>query len=548
VPSWNGEAEKLSNYRFEVSMFVKSIRVNDRYVCGPQLVRALGPRVRNAVESCPSINDVDEVDDNGKLVGWERVFSYVLEKLDYTSLNDTGLLAEEFFLKIGEVTATAGGDFNYGKTYKTLLTRFPAEALAELDGKVKRERALFENDFEEDEDETGGEAEEIYELAEQLLDLADEDEEVEPDDLEADNEVFAQFRQAGRSFKDRLKDVDADNKIDEFASKVREICTTNTHNGFILSALDECVYLLEREGIWAVLDIGATRSLGGVESVENLMYEMMVNHDVEFEAHDDTCSFVFGDGLQKSSMGTVSGRAYLGPELRAISLSEMANRVPILLGMDILTDDLKVVVDCGRNWIGLPTLGNKVYYCERLSSKHLSINLSTPQWWREVSLPLSLESCHVNMTGRDSIVLDEKPEEPVTGCAAPPGDVGERDIISIAILIIGGANRKMLKEPSFFSQSRRPPRPGNLDDLERVHISRRNLEPAPFEPTESDAMYHREKTHDVSTFEQPETDDDQGFEWDKVGDTLGTVRGDTESEYSGEPLDTLGDFGGDERF
>ncbi|CAK0826625.1 unnamed protein product [Prorocentrum cordatum] len=463
VPSWNGEAEKLSNYRFEVSMFAKSIRVNDRYVCGPQLVRALGPRVRNAVESCPSINDVDEVDDNGKLVGWERVFSYVLEKLDYTSLNDTGLLAEEFFLKIGrnsgetfqdwvarfekkerelltqlqaidpdvkeviakpvrtwwflrksrltpvlrgEVTATAGGDFNFGKTYKTLLTRFPAEALAELDGKVKRERALFEN--------------EIYELAEQLLNLADEDEEVEPDDLEADNEVFAQFRQAGRSFKDRLKDVDADNKIDEFASKVGSGTTggtTNTHNGFILSALDEYVYLLEREGIWAVLDIGATRSLGGVESVENLMYEMMVNHDVEFEAHDDTCSFTFGDGLQKSSMGTVSGRAYLGPELRDISLSVMANRVPTLLGMDILTDDLKVVVDCGRNWIGLPTLGNKVYYCERLSSKRLAINLSTPQWWREVSLPLSLESCHVNMTGRDSIVLDEKPEEPVTGCA-----------------------------------------------------------------------------------------------------------------------------------
>ncbi|CAK0809563.1 unnamed protein product [Prorocentrum cordatum] len=495
VPSWNGEAEKLSNYRFEVSMFAKSIRVNGRYVCGPQLVRALGPRVRNAVESCPSINDVDEVDDNGKLVGWERVFSCVLEKLDYTSLNDTGLLAEEFFLKIGrnsgetfqdwaapfekkgEVTATAGGDFNYGKTYKTLLTRFPAE--------------------------------EIYELAEQPLNLADENEEVEPDDLEADNEVFAQSRQAGRSFKDRLKDVDADNKVGEFASKVREICTTNTHNGFILSALDECVYLLEREGIWAVLDIGATRSLGGVESVENLMYEMMVMHDVEFEAHDDTCSFTFGDGPQKSSMGTVSGRAYLGPELRDISLSVMANNVPILLGMDILTDALKVVVDCGRNWIGFPTLGNKVYYCERLSSKHLAINLSTPQWWREVSLPLSLESCHVNMTRRGSIVLDEKPEEPVTGCAG-----------------------------------------WNLDDLERVHISRRDLEPAPFEPTESDAMHDREKTHDVSTFEQPrpETDDDQGFEWDKAGDTLGTVRGDTESEYSGELLDTLRDFGGDERF
>ncbi|CAK0840994.1 unnamed protein product, partial [Prorocentrum cordatum] len=265
---------------------------------------------------------------------------------------------------------------------------------------------------------------------------------------------------------------------------------TNTHNGFILSALDEYVYLLEREGIWAVLDIGATRSLGGVESVENLMYEMLVNHDVEFEAHGDTCSFTFGDGLQKSSMGTVSGRAYLGPELRDISLSVMANRVPILLGMDILTDDLKVVVDCGRNWIGLPTLGNKVYYCERLSSKHLAINLSTPQWWREVSLPWSLENCHVNMARRDSIVLDEKPEEPVTGCA------------------------------------------GCLADLKRVHISRGDLEPAPLEPTESDAMCDREKTHDVSKFEQPETDDDQGLEWDKVG----------------EHLDILRDFGGNKRF
>eukprot|EP00959_Pyramimonas_sp_CCMP1952_P207243 4334991-Pyramimonas_sp.AAC.1 len=78
------------------------------------------------------------------------------------------------------------------------------------------------------------------------------------------------------------------------------------HNGFILSALHEYVYLLERDGIWAVLDIGATRSLGGIESVENLMYEMLVNHDVEFEAHDDACSFTFGDGLQKSSTGTVA--------------------------------------------------------------------------------------------------------------------------------------------------------------------------------------------------------------------------------------------------
>ena len=54
--------------------------------------------------------------------------------------------------------------FKFAKTYKTLLTRFPAEALAERDGKVKRERALYEEDAETyDEDyETGGEVDEIY--------------------------------------------------------------------------------------------------------------------------------------------------------------------------------------------------------------------------------------------------------------------------------------------------------------------------------------------------------------------------------------------------
>eukprot|EP00959_Pyramimonas_sp_CCMP1952_P450309 9428628-Pyramimonas_sp.AAC.1 len=54
----------------------------------------------------------------------------------------------------GEGAATAGGDFNFVKTYETLLTRFPAEALAELDGKTKRERALYEKDADDDEHET----------------------------------------------------------------------------------------------------------------------------------------------------------------------------------------------------------------------------------------------------------------------------------------------------------------------------------------------------------------------------------------------------------
>ncbi|CAK0870614.1 unnamed protein product [Prorocentrum cordatum] len=515
VPICNGEADKLSSYRFEVSMLVKSFKTADLYVCGPQL-------------ACPKIDEIDTVDQDGKLTGWEAVFSFVLDKLDYTSLNDTGLLAEEFFLKLnrnvgetfqdwaarfekkerelltqlraidndveeviakplrawwflrksrltpvlrGEVTATSGGDYNFAKTYKTLLTRFPAEALAELDGR-KKEGALFEDEPGHDRGEAGDEEDDIYDVLEQLINLADEEDDTEEEvaDHEADNEVFAQFRQAGRSFKDardlmrRLRvsrdycpvvatreggdrrpppprphsegrpkgggkgrgrsDRDRDMSkmkcinCKQFGHRARDCPerrhdgghpkNPSTHNGFFLSALDEYVYLLERDGIWAILDIGATRSLGGVESIENLMYEMLDQHDAEFEAHDDTCSFTFGDGLQKSSMGAVSGKVFLGPELRDIRLSAMPNRVPALIGMDILTDDLKVVVDCGRNWLGLPTLGNRTFYCERLSSKHLAINLSSPQWWKEVPLSLSLgPDVVVNMAKSEPEVLEK---------------------------------------------------------------------------------------------------------------------------------------------
>ena len=171
-----------------------------------------------------------------------------------------------------------------------------------------------------------------------------------------------------------------------------------------------------------MLDIGATRSLGGIETVENLMYDMLDRR--QFEAHDDTCSFTFGDWMSKSSMGAVSGAAFLGPELRDIRLAVMSNRVPLLLGMDILTDDLQVVVDCGRNWLGLPTLGNKIYYCERLSSNHLAINLSSPQWWEEVLLSLTLgPDVAVTMTQNEPTAkkqkFEEEPEPKADGCGCP---------------------------------------------------------------------------------------------------------------------------------
>eukprot|EP00959_Pyramimonas_sp_CCMP1952_P282875 5913001-Pyramimonas_sp.AAC.1 len=109
-------------------MFVKSVRVADRYVCGPQLVRALGPRARGAVESCPKIDLVDTVDEDGRLTGWNTVFEYVLGKLDYTSLNDTGLLAEEFSMKTSRNARETFQDWaaRFEKKERELLTQLQA--------------------------------------------------------------------------------------------------------------------------------------------------------------------------------------------------------------------------------------------------------------------------------------------------------------------------------------------------------------------------------------------------------------------------------------
>ena len=46
IPQWNGEAEKLNTYRFDVKMFIMSAMKNDRYLCGPLLVRHPAGRSR----------------------------------------------------------------------------------------------------------------------------------------------------------------------------------------------------------------------------------------------------------------------------------------------------------------------------------------------------------------------------------------------------------------------------------------------------------------------------------------------------------------------
>ena len=95
IPQWNGEAEKLNTYRFDVKMFIMSVRKNDRYLCGPLLVRGLGPRVKTFAESYGQLAKLDEVNEAGECTGWEAFFTYVLEKLNLTTVQDTGPLTEQ---------------------------------------------------------------------------------------------------------------------------------------------------------------------------------------------------------------------------------------------------------------------------------------------------------------------------------------------------------------------------------------------------------------------------------------------------------------------
>ena len=95
IPQWNGEAEKLTTYRFDVKMFIMSVRKNDRYLCGPLLVRGLGPRVKTFAESYGQLAKLDEVNEAGECTGWEAFFTYMLEKLNLTTRQDTGPLTEQ---------------------------------------------------------------------------------------------------------------------------------------------------------------------------------------------------------------------------------------------------------------------------------------------------------------------------------------------------------------------------------------------------------------------------------------------------------------------
>ena len=104
VPAWSGEPEKLPACRLEACMHANADTVADRYVVGPQLVRALGPKVRVLAKSCPNMLAAGEVDKGGTLVGWDRVLAFMISNMGMTSLVGVGVQANDFFTKLRRQT------------------------------------------------------------------------------------------------------------------------------------------------------------------------------------------------------------------------------------------------------------------------------------------------------------------------------------------------------------------------------------------------------------------------------------------------------------
>ena len=76
-------------------------------------------------------------------------------------------------------------------------------------------------------------------------------------------------------------------------------------------------------------------------------------------------------------------------------------KIPLLLGMDLLTNMLKSIIDCGRNVVAFPTVENMFYYAEKLSGNHLAVCLSTRSWWKPVPATFLFDDPAVLTLGLD---------------------------------------------------------------------------------------------------------------------------------------------------
>lgn len=177
---------------------------------------------------------------------------------------------------------------------------------------------------------------------------------------------------------------------------------------YALDKLEEFSYLLDRPGVWALLDTGASRCVGGALSLQRLS-DLMFSQSYESTMLPEKPSFVFGNGERKAAMSTwlmYGHMGHMGDSIIPFTVSAMDADDPILVGMELLESQLQAVIDCGMGAVCLPRRRgdslfprvanpnvlmemDKVYSCERMPGKHLAVNLADPRWRadQEVKIP-----------------------------------------------------------------------------------------------------------------------------------------------------------------
>ena len=261
IPTWNGEYQTLRSYKFEVKMYTKGFKKNDRYTCGPNLIRGLRPKPRAFAEMYPSLDEVDKVSSDGACTGWDEFFEFLLEKMNLTSIQDIGEQAENFLLKLkrahaetgaawvnrfekaerellellqsldpdttkvmadplktwwilrraglssaerGQILASTGNKYDYEKVIEALKVQYTTDAAAEHDSKPKK---VYGKNYygAEDEESDGGEADNGYDDEDtlQILALAssgDEDDTFDPEEWNPHSAIY-EATEAARNFK-----------------------------------------------------------------------------------------------------------------------------------------------------------------------------------------------------------------------------------------------------------------------------------------------------------------------------------------------------------
>ena len=77
-----------------------------------------------------------------------------------------------------------------------------------------------------------------------------------------------------------------------------------------------------------------------------------------------------------------------------VEIAAMDANVPILFGMEVLAESIGAIIDCKRGWVAFSPGGQEdnlcVYACEKLSGRHLAVNISRKVWWQPLPLRMSL--------------------------------------------------------------------------------------------------------------------------------------------------------------